>query len=373
MSNVITAKQWLLINKPTYKQEVNLDYDSKDATFKLVEVKYDLDDSNLLQKGEILIENLYLSNDPAQKGWFSPFKSYVDPTPPNTPAPARGIAKVVKSNSEKYKEGDYIQARVDWGTYNIIEDTRPGTLKIDPSKFDTLSKYLSVFGSTTLTAYLAAFKYSELNKVEGNEGKTYLVTGAAGAVGSVAVQLLAKVFKAKKVLAVAGGDEKVKYVESLGKDGNVIGLDYRSKTYKEDFAKALGDDEIDVFIDNVGGDLLDHAVGRVKVHGNIVQVGTIAGYNDETKMYFKNYSAVVTRRLTIKGFIVSDDIADFPKIIQHLSQLAQSGSLDLSQIRQTVVDGSGENFKKVPELWTGLFKGQNTGKYITRVTTNAKL
>lgn len=372
MSNVINAKHWLLINKPTYEQSVNLDYSSKDATFKLVDVKYDLDDPNLLKDGDFLIENLYFSNDPAQKGWFSPFKSYVDPTPPNTPAPARGIAKVLKSKSSKFQVGDFIQSRIDWATHNILNDSTWGTSKIDPTKFDSLSKYLSVFGSTTLTAYLAAFKYSGLPKPEEAQNKVFLVTGAAGAVGSVAVQFFAKVFKAKKVLAIAGGDAKVKYVESLG-NGNVIGLDYRSKTYKEDFEKALDGDLIDVFVDNVGGELLDHASNYLKDFAHIAQVGTIAGYNDASKMVFKNYPAVVTKRLTIRGFIVSDDFKDFPQIIQHLSQLVQSGELDISKIRETIVDGSGENFKKVPELWTGLFSGNNTGKYITRITADPKL
>lgn len=372
MSHLVHGKHWLLVNKPTYQQSVNLDYSSKDSTFKLVDIEYNLDDPNLLKKGDLLIENLYFSNDPAQKGWFSPYKSYVDPTPPNTPAPSYGVAKVLKSNSDNYKSGEFIQARVDWATHNIINESLPGTVKVDPSKVDSVSKYISVFGQTSLTAYLAAFKYSGLPAPEKAQGKVFLVTGAAGAVGAVTVQLFAKVFKAKKVLAVAGGAAKVKYVESLG-DGNVIGLDYRSKSYREDFAKALGDDLIEVFVDNVGGELLDHASVLMKDFGHIVQVGTIAGYNDATKMYFKNYSLVVTKRLTIRGFIVSDDRADFPKMIQHLSQLIQAGLLDVSKIQETVVDGSGNNFAKVPELWTGLFKGNNTGKYITRITSDAKL
>jgi len=372
MSNVINAKQWLLNNHVTYDKHVSWDSNSKDSTFKLIDVKYDLDDPNLLQKGEVLIETLYLSNDPAQKGWFSPTASYVPVSPLNAPAPARGLAKVIKSNSDKFKENDIISCAVGWTTHAIIKDSGFGFTKVDPSTFDKLSKFISVFGTTSITAYLACFKYSQLPKPEEAQGKVFLVTGAAGAVGSVATQIFSKVFGAKKVIAVAGGPEKVKFVESLG-NGNVVGLDYRSKTYSEDFAKALGDDQIDVFVDQVGGELLDIAAEHMKVHGRIVQVGTIAGYNDPTKMYFKNYPLVVTKRLSIQGFVIIDDAAEIPQVIGGLANLIKTGKIDASNIKETVVDGSGDNFSKVPELWTGLFKGHNTGKYITRVTTDPKL
>ncbi|CCH44166.1 Prostaglandin reductase 2 [Wickerhamomyces ciferrii] len=372
MSNVINAQHWILENKTTFDQPINLNYGSKDATFILEDVKYDLNDSKLLKKGELLIESLFFSNDPAQKGWWSKQPGYVAPSPPHSPAPSRGIAKVIKANSENYKEGDIISSNINWATHNIIPEAQFGTYKIDPTRFDSLTKYLSVFGSTTLTAYVSAYKYAELTDPENSQDKVFLVTGAAGAVGAVLVQIFAKVFKAKKVLAVAGGDEKVKYVESLG-NGNVYGLDYKSKTYKEDFAKAIGDDKIDVYVDQVGGEILDHASFFLKDFGRIVQVGTIAGYNDISKAAFKAYSNVVTKRLSIRGFIVSDDREQFPQIIQHLSELIKSGVIDASKIKETVVDGSGENFKKVPELWNGLFSGKNTGKYITRVTSDPNI
>ncbi|KAH3672900.1 hypothetical protein WICMUC_003987 [Wickerhamomyces mucosus] len=364
MSTIIKAKQYLLNNYATWGP-VNLNYDTPEATFKYNELEYDLSDANLLKPGEILVESIHLSNDPAQKGWFKSNKdSYLPPSPLGKPAPARGVGKVLKSNNDKYKEGDFVQAHLGWTTHSIFNADEKLTSKLDLSKVSKLSQFLSVFGSTTLTAYVAAYKYSELTPKDTD--RVFLVSGAAGAVGSVLVQILAKDFKPKKVLAIAGGADKVKFVESLGP--NVIGIDYKSSTYEEDFAKALGDDKIDVFFDQVAGEILDHASQYLKTFGKIVQIGAISGYNDPTKSYFKNYAAsILHKRLRIQGFVVIDDFKDSAKIIAHLEELFQNGTLDKSKFHETIVDATGDNFVKIPELWTGLFTGTNKGKFITTV------
>ncbi|KAH3672901.1 hypothetical protein WICMUC_003988 [Wickerhamomyces mucosus] len=364
MSNIIKVKQYLLNNYSTTKP-VNLNYDTPEATFKYNELEYDLSDANLLKPGEILVETIHLSNDPAQKGWFSSSKdSYLPPSPLGEPAPARGIGKVLKSNSEKFKEGDFVEAQLGWTTHALVGADQTLTFPLDVSKVSKLSQFLSVFGLTTLTAYVAAYKYSELTPKDTD--KVFLVSGAAGAVGSVLVQILAKDFKPKKVLAIAGGADKVKFVESLGP--NVIGIDYKSSTYEEDFAKALGDDKIDVFFDQVAGEILDHASQYLKTFGKIVQIGAISSYNDPTKSNFENYAThVLLKRLRIQGFIVIDDFKDLDKIITHLEELFQNGTLDKTKFYETVVDATGDNFVKIPELWTGLFTGVNKGKFITKV------
>ncbi|CDR45572.1 CYFA0S19e00540g1_1 [Cyberlindnera fabianii] len=360
----IEAKQWILVKYANFVHNVNLNYNSPDTNFKLITKVYDTEDPNLLKEGELLIESLYLSNDPAQKGWFTPYKSYVPPVPLGSVAPAQGLARVIKSNHSRFNTGDIITNRlVGWSTHNIINADRELTSKIDPTRVPHIVKYLSAFGGTTLTSYFTAFNYSGVKPDE--EGKIWLITGAAGAAGSSLVQIVANIFKPKLIIAVAGGDNKCKWVETLGK--NVVCLDYKSKTYKKDFSKALGKEQIDVFADHVGGWLLEHALPHVRNHGKVVQVGIIATYNDSAKFTFSSYGAIITKRITIQGMVVVDHVKEYKKAYKDLAKWFAEGKLNINNFEETIVDAKGDKFKQVPELWTGLFKGQNKGKYITQV------
>jgi NADPH-dependent curcumin reductase CurA len=357
----ITAKQYILQNYADYQAPVNLNYGTADATFKLITKEYDTDAS--LGKDEVLVETLYLSNDPAQKGWFTPYESYIPPVPLGSVAPARGIGRVIRSASELYAEGDFISAGLGWSTHNIINAEAPMTVKLDASKVPHLTKYLSAYGSTTLTGYFNATKYSGVNAED--EGKVWLITGAAGAAGSSLVQIVANLYKPKKILAVAGGEAKRAWIETLGP--NIIGLDYKSDSYKDDFVRALGDDKINVFADHVGGWLLDHAIQYMVVHGKIVQIGAIACYNGDSDNVFNNYNDVITKRLTIQGMVLVDELQNVAAAFVDLTKWFSAGKLDITKFEETVVQAQGDDFKKVPLLWTGLFTGSNRGKYITQV------
>ncbi|CDR45573.1 CYFA0S19e00562g1_1 [Cyberlindnera fabianii] len=360
----IEAQQWILNKYATFSEEVNLNYDTEDATFKLITKKYDTESDDLLKDGEVLVENLYLSNDPAQKGWFTPYKSYVPPVPLGSVAPAQGLGRVIKSKSDKFAEGDLISARsIGWSTHNIINADGPMVQKPDASKVPHITKYLSAFGTTTLTAYFTAFHYSGIKPED--EGKVWLISGAAGAAGSSLVQIVSHLFKPKKIIAIAGGADKCKWVESLG--NGIIALDYKSETYKDDFTKALGDDLINVFADHVGGWILNHAISYMQTFGKIVQIGSIASYNDNTKFIFNNYSSVISKRLTIQGMVLVDHIPEIPTVVGELIKYFSTGKLDINNFTETIVDAQGDKFKDVPKLWTGLFTGANRGKFITQV------
>lgn len=357
----ITAKQYLLKNYATFEGPVNLDFGSEKATFELITKEYDTETA--LGQDELLIQTIYLSNDPAQKGWFSPYESYIPPVPLGSVAPSRGIGRVVKSTSDDFKEGDYVSAGTGWSTHNVISAKAPMLVKLDIGKVPHLVKYLSALGSTTLTSYFNATKYSGVKPDD--EGKVWLITGAAGAAGSALVQIIANVFKPKKILAVAGGESKRAWVETLGP--RVIGLDYKADSYKDDFVKALGDDKINVFADHVGGWILDHALAYMAVFGKVIQVGAIASYNGGKDNVVNNYSAIIIKRLTIQGMVVIDSLKDAGEAFADLTKWLGEGKLDLSKFEETIVDAQGDNFAKIPELWTGLFSGKNRGKYITQV------
>ncbi|AMD21989.1 HFR134Cp [Eremothecium sinecaudum] len=360
---MVNGKQWILKNVDNTGGAFNYDFGSEDSTFELVDIEYSEND---LADGELLIKVMYLANDPAQKFWIAPVdRSYSDGIKVGDRIPSQGLAKVLASKSNKFKEGDYIVGFTGWATHAVVKDSI-GFTKISPDSVKHLWWYMSVFGSTALTAYFALTQYAGLQEREADYGKVFLVSGAAGAVGSMTIQLASNIFKASKIIAIAGGPEKVKFVESFGK--NVIGVDYKATDFKEKLLEAAGGQyTVDYFVDNVGGEVLDTSIKLLKLHATIVAVGAIAGYNDRSKGVFKNYMSVITKRLTIHGFIVSDLRDKFPEALAKLSGYLKEGKLDPSNI-STVEDATGDNFKKVPLIWNGLFHGANKGRLLTKIS-----
>ncbi|KAH3671807.1 hypothetical protein WICMUC_004525 [Wickerhamomyces mucosus] len=360
---VIEAKQYHIVKYAKRCKPINLK-----ADFKLVTRKYDLSDPDLLREGEVLVETIYLSNDPDQKSWFTDAKDmYFPPTSLHKPAPATGIGKVIKTNSPKFNEGEIVESvfGMGWTTHNIISDPYIRfTSAIDATKTSKLSNILSIYGETTLAAYVAAFKKSGITV--NDTGRVFLVSAAAGAVGSILVHILANLFKPKTVIGITGSDEKVKYVESLGP--NVIGVNHKSSDYREEFSTALGDNEIDVFFDQVGGKILDHAINFIKSHGRIVQSGLVACYNNLSEGELKNYSTVIYKDLTIQGFTITDYVQQEKSIFEELDNYERKGKLDFSKVKEDIIDATGDSFVHVPEIWNSLFSGQNIGKLITRIS-----
>lgn len=361
---MVGAKQWVLKNATIPGEPFNFNFDDPKATFELKEVDLSASD---LKEGGILVETHYLSNDPAQKFWIASVdKTYAKGVEPGEKIPARGLGKVLASKNKQFEVGDYVGGRLDWTTAVVIDDPDAAdVLKVSKDSVDHLWWYLSVLGGTALTAYFIFYKHLGLEEKEEHYGKTFVISGAAGAVGSICTQMAINVFKASKVIAIAGGPEKVKYVESFG--ANVVGVDYKSDNFKEELIQAAGGpDSIDYFIDNVGGEILDLGAKLLKVHATIIACGSISGYNDPSKFVFKAYSTVITKRLTIKGLLVTDDRAEFPKALAKLLKLIKSGAIDPS-VSATIADAVGEKFEYVPVIWSGLFQGINKGKLITMV------
>lgn len=361
---MVRAKQWVLKNRTQPGHAFNFDFDDPEATFKLKEVELPEEG---LEKGQLLIETLYLSNDPAQKFWIASVdKNYSKGVEPGELIPARGIGRVLASQDENFAAGDYVMGKLCWTTAIIVEDTKSAELiKICREDVEDLWWYLSVLGATALTAYFIFFKYADLKEKEECYGKTFLVSGAAGAVGSICTQIAINVFKASKVIAIAGGPEKVQYLESLG--SNVVGVDYKSENFKQELEAAAGGvNTVDYFIDNVGGDILDLGVNLMKVHGVVLACGSISGYNDPGKLAFKNYVTVITKRLTLKGLLVTDCREEFPEAWKNLKKWIKNKYIDATN-SATIVDAADDKFDYVPVIWSGLFQGINKGKLISMV------
>lgn len=314
---------------------------------------WELVEANLPQpnKGEFLIKCEYVSLDPAMRGWLNDTKSYIPPVQINDVMRAGGVGKIIESKHSDFKEGDYVYGQT--GVQQYVTSDGKGFHLIDPD-ITPLPMYLGTLGMTGMTAYFGILEVGELQ-----EGDAVLVSGAAGAVGSVVGQI-AKI-KNCKVIGIAGGTDKCKYlVEELGFDG---AIDYKNDDIriklKEYFPKG-----IDVYFDNVGGEILDLALGRLAMHARIVICGAISQYNNTSAIKGpSNYLALLVNRASMKGMVVFDYAKDYGKASVQMGLWIKEGKL---KSREDIYIGI-ENFY---ESFLRLFTGEKLGKLVLKVSEN---
>lgn len=303
-----------------------------------------------LQAGEVLIKNLYISLDPAMRGWMSDNKnSYMPPVAIGEVMRALAVGEVVESNNPKFAVGDHVSGML--GVQEYAYSDGKAISKVDP-KLAPLPLYLSTLGMPGMTAYFGLLEVGQPK-----EGDTVVISGAAGAVGTIVGQI-AKI-KGTRVVGIAGGADKVRYLtEELGFDA---AIDYKS----EDVAAALKQhcpDGIDVFFDNVGGEILDAALANLAFGARVVICGAISQYNNTTAIKGpSNYLNLMVKRATLRGVMVSDFYPRAMEAAMVMGGWIMSGKL---KSREDIVDGL-ENF---PGTFQKLFTGENNGKLILKVT-----
>jgi NADPH-dependent curcumin reductase CurA len=295
--------------------------------------------------GEFVTEISHLSIDPAMRGWMNAGASYVPPVDIGAVMRAGGIGRVTASQHPGFAVGDYV-----YGTFGVQEyatsDGR-GVLKLDLSLAEPTA-YLGVLGMTGLTAYFGLLDTGRLK-----EGDTVVVSGAAGAVGSVAGQI-AKI-KGCQVIGIAGGQEKCRLVtEEFGFDE---AIDYRLPHLRRTL-RELAPGGVDVYFDNVGGEILDDVLTCIAREARIVICGAISQYNETQVRGPANYMMLLVARASMTGFLVFDFADRYPEAMAELAGWYQAGRL---VARETVVTGGVEDF---PETLLKLFEGANTGKLI---------
>ena len=331
------------INKQLLLQKRPVGLPEKD-TWKLVETEIPSP-----KDGEILVQCEYISLDPAMRGWINEGKSYIAPVEINDVMRAGGVGKVIESNNPAFNVGDFVYGQTGIQQY-ILTDGK-GYHKVDPS-LAALPTYLGTLGMPGMTAYFGILEVGELK-----EGDAVLVSGAAGAVGSIVGQI-AKI-KGCPVIGMAGGADKCKYlVEELGFDG---AIDYKNDNVasklKEYFPKG-----IDVYFDNVGGEILDLALGRLAMHGRIVICGAISQYNNKTAIKGpSNYLSLLVNRGTMRGMVVFDYAKDYQKAAMQMGQWMMQGKL---KSKEDVYEGI-ENFY---DTFLRLFSGEKLGKLVLKVS-----
>jgi NADPH-dependent curcumin reductase CurA len=299
--------------------------------------------------GEALARVRYLSIDPTIRTWMDDAPGYLPPIAIDEVVRSGGIVEVVRSNSEKYKPGDLLFGFTGWQEY-VVASEATGYQALPDGVAPTLA--LSLFGITGMTAY---FGLIDVGKVK--EGDIVVVSGAAGATGSTVGQI-AKIKGAAKVIGIAGGPKKCAgIIDELGFDE---AIDYKS----DDVAARLREaapDGIDLFFDNVGGDILDACLARLALRGRIVLCGAISSYNDRgTAKGPANYANLIIKRGRMEGFLILDY---FDRLDEGRAEVA--GWLAEGKIKSSehIVEG----LENAPEALNLLFTGGNTGKVIVQV------
>jgi NADPH-dependent curcumin reductase CurA len=333
-------KQILLDNRP--------DGEAKASNFRLVS-----SETPALNEGEVLVRHHYLSLDPYMRGRMNDAKSYAVPQELGKVMQGGTVGEVVESRSPKFQPGDKVVGMGGWQEYSVVSAEQPGGIRKVDTTHVPLSHYLGAVGMPGVTAW-----YGLNCIIKPEPGQTIAVSAASGAVGS-ALGALAKA-RGCRAVGIAGGAEKCRYVvEQLGFDACV---DYKQHTDAQSLSRAIKEAApagIDGYFENVGGMVMDAVMLRMNAFGRIALCGMIAGY-DGKPIPMSYPQLLLTNRLLVQGFIVSEHMEVWPEALKELGTLVGSGKL---RPRESVAEG----LASAPEAFLGMLKGRNFGKQLVKL------
>ncbi|HJL80313.1 MAG: NADP-dependent oxidoreductase [Gammaproteobacteria bacterium] len=326
-------QKWILKERPTGLVD--------DSNFLFIE-----EDLPEIKDGEILIQTEYLSVDPTQRMWLTDMPGYLPPIQIDEVIRSGGMGRVIASKNERFNEGELVNGFVGWQTH-LISDGK-GFRKVP--ELLPIPTMLNVLGLTGITAY-----FGLLDIGQPKEGETVVVSGAAGATGSVVAQI-AKI-KGCNVIGIAGGEEKCGWLEECGLD-HVI--DYKAtKATKE--IRRIAQNGIDIYFDNVGGPLLEAVLYQINQKARIVICGAISNYaSTDLPVGPRNLSSLIINRARMEGFLVLDYLERMDEAIQELSKWLMDGKILHKEDVQ-------EGIENCPSTLNRLFTGQNIGKQILKI------
>ncbi|HUG22457.1 NADP-dependent oxidoreductase [Piscinibacter sp.] len=303
--------------------------------------------------GGVLVKTLYLSLDPAMRGWMNDAKSYIPPVGIGEVMRAGGIGEVVASKNPAFAVGDHVSAGLGVQEYCLIPEAglkRSAIFKID-TRAGSPTQWLNVLGMPGMTGY-----FGLMDVGQPKPGETVVVSGAAGAVGQTVGQL-AKI-KGCRAVGIAGGQAKCDWVvNELGFDACI---DYKAGNVR-DGLKAHCPDGVDVYFDNVGGEILDHVLARINRKARIIICGAISQYNNTAPVQGpKNYLSLLVNRARMEGIVVFDYADRYPVAIAELAGYLKDGRM---KSKEDVVSG----LETFPEALLKLFNGENFGKLVLQV------
>ncbi|HUG65527.1 MAG TPA: NADP-dependent oxidoreductase [Gaiellaceae bacterium] len=297
--------------------------------------------------GQVLIRNAYFSVDPYMRPRMNDVRSYVAPFTLGEAMTGGAVGRIAVSRNPRYAEGDWVLHQLGWREWALSDGSALRRLDASAAPVSTA---LGVLGMPGFTAWYGLFELGAPS-----EGNTVFVSGAAGAVGSAAGQMAR--IAGCRVIGSAGSEEKLAWLRDLGFDDV---FNYREQSPRRALAE-LATDGIDISFDNVGGDHLEAAIGAARPYGRIVACGSIARYNDaEPAPGPRNMFMIVTKRLRLQGFIISDHFDRFDEFVRQAEEWIRDGRL---QYRETIVDG----IENAPSAFLGLLRGDNIGKMLVKV------
>ena len=301
-----------------------------------------------LSEGQFLIKNLYVSLDPAMRGWMNDAKSYIPPVGLGEVMRAGAIGVIQDSKNPAFAVGEHVVGM--FGVQEYALSDGKGVTKVNPD-LAPLPAYLGVLGMPGMTAYFGLLEVGEYK-----EGDIVVVSGAAGAVGSVVGQI-AKL-KGSRVVGIAGGAEKCRHVvEELGFDACI---DYKHENVKTAL-KQHCPKGVDLYFDNVGGEILDDVLTQIRMRARIVICGAISQYNNTQPVKGpSNYLALLVNRATMRGMVVFDHAARYSEAARDMAGWIKAGKL---KHHEDIVEG----IETFPETLLKLFKGENLGKLLIKV------
>jgi len=306
-----------------------------------------------LQEGQVLVRHHFMSLDPYMRGRMNDSKSYTAPQPLGEVMGAGTVGEVVESRSPKFAPGDQVVGMGGWQLYSVVNADEPGALRKVDTAHVPLSYYLGAVGMPGVTAW-----YGLVKVIAPKAGETMVVSAATGAVGS-AFGALSKA-RGCRTVGIAGGPDKCRYaVEELGFDACI---DYKLHQDAASLSKALKaacPDGIDGYFENVGGMVLDAVLLRMNAFGRIAVCGMIAGY-DGKPLPLTYPALILTNRLKVQGFIVSEHMDIWPEALKELGSLVATGKL---HPRESIAEG----LEAAPEAFLGLLKGRNFGKQLVKL------
>lgn len=316
--------------------------DSK--TFKLIE-----NDIKNVDNNQVLIQTLYVSVDPYMRGRMVDVASYIEPYKVNGVIEGGSIGEVIESKSDSFKQGDIVIGSFGWQAYYVADENE--VRKIDPS-LAPISTHLGILGMTGLTAY-----FGLLDIGQPKEGETVVISGAAGAVGSIVGQI-AKL-KGAHVVGIAGSEDKIKVLKEEFNFDEAI--NYRTNDNMEEALKQACPNGVDIYFDNVGGEISDAVLNQINRNARIPICGAISSYNlDGADIGPRVQTKLIKKSALMKGFTLGEYASRFNEGTVDLAKWLDEGKL---KYRETITEG----FENIPDAFLDLFKGNNIGKQLVKV------
>ncbi|EST09566.1 Alcohol dehydrogenase, C-terminal [Kalmanozyma brasiliensis GHG001] len=361
MSFSIPSQQTQIVLRERPKAAIQHTLGANDSTYEKRTIPVPKESE--LKDGEVLVRVEYVSLDPAMRGWLRDARSYLPPVQIGEVMRAGGVGVVVASKFAGLNKGDQVSGTLGWQQYAQVpgKSVEKRTIREGSNLLD----YLGPLGSSGQTAYWGILDVAAIKS-----GDVVVVTGAAGSVGSIVVQI-AKL-KGCKVIAVAGADDKCEWLKSsLGADE---ALNYKSpdfkKTYREMVTKKYG--YIDAIFENVGGEILDMSLLCMKPHARIALCGAISDYNNPKPDGLKNYQTIIAMRIKLQGFIVFDYAKRYAEAEEQMSRWMNEGKLArkfhvVGEELDAKAREQGKSLELAPKALVDLFAGKNSGKMVVKV------